>query len=49
MMRSSEVSGKLDEQTNYGPGETEKRVRKLSENYGEHSEESTGVFGRPAE
>ena len=42
-------TGKLDEQINYGSGETEKCVRKLWENYGEHSEESIGVFGRPAE
>ena len=47
-MRSSKT-GKLDEQTNVESGETEKCVRKLSENYGEHSEESIGVFGRPAE
>ena len=40
---------KLDEQTNFGSGETEKSVRKLSENYGEHSESSIGVVGRPAE
>ena len=39
----------LDEETNYESGETDECVRKLSENYGEHSEESTGVFGRPAE
>ena len=32
--------GKLDEQTNYESGETGKCVRKLSENYGEQSEES---------
>ena len=42
-------TGKLDEQINYESGETEKCVRKLWENYGEHSEESIGVFGRPAE
>ena len=42
-------NGKFHEQTNYESGETEKCVRKLSENYGEHSEESIGVFGRPAE
>ena len=42
-------TGKLDEQTNYESGETGNCVRKLSENYGEHSEESIGVYGRPAE
>ena len=42
-------TGKMNEQTNYKCGETDKCVRKLSENYGEHSEESIGVFGRPAE
>ena len=42
-------TGELDEQTNHQSGETKKCVRKLSENYGEHSEESIGVVGRPAE
>ena len=50
MAKNHEVrTGKLDEQTNYESGETEKCARRLSENYGEHSEESKGVFGRPAE
>ena len=47
IMRSSELTGKLDEQANYES--YDKYVKKLSENYGEHSEESIGVFGRPAE
>ena len=42
-------TGDLDEQSNYDPGETKKYVRKLYENYGEHPDESIGVFGRPAE
>ena len=46
-------TGKLDEHTHYlyESGETDKCVRKLSEHYGKHSEESifVGVFGRPAE
>ena len=42
MAKNHEVvrTGKLDEQTNYESGETGKCVRKLSENYGEHSEEA---------
>ena len=42
MAKNHEVvrTGKLDEQTNYESGETGKCVTKLSENYGEHSEES---------
>ena len=41
---------KLDKQTKYESGETDKCVRKRPENCGEHSEEyRIGGFGRPAE
>ena len=43
------ITGNMDEQPNYDPGETENCSRKLSKNQGEHPEESTGVFDRPAE
>ena len=51
MAKNHEVlrTGKYDEQTNYESGETDKCVRKLWENYGEHFQEFMGVFGRPAE
>ena len=39
----------MDKQLNYDAEEAENYSRKLSENCGEHPEESTGVFGRPAE
>ena len=39
----------MDEQSNYDSGESENCSRKLSETKGEHPEESTGVFDRPAE
>ena len=51
MAKNHEVvrTGKLDEQTSYESGETDTCVRKLSENYREHPQESIGLFGRPAE
>ena len=39
-------AGNLDGQSNYEYGETENCSRKLSEEQGEHSEESTSVFER---
>ena len=39
----------MDEQSSHESGETEKCVRKLSENYGDNLEESVSVLGRPAE
>ena len=39
----------MDEQSNYDYGETEKCSRNFSQNYGEHPEETTGVFDSPVE
>ena len=37
------------QKSNQHSGETESSSTKLLENYGEHPEESTGVFDRPAD
>ena len=42
-------TGKMDEQSKYDSGETENCSTNLSEDYGEHSEDSTGVLDCPAE
>ena len=44
-------TGNMDEQSNYDYGETEEcsNNRNLSENYGEHPEESTGAFDSPVD
>lgn len=39
----------MGKQPNYDSGETENYLNKLSENCGEHTEESTGVFYSPTE
>ena len=41
-------TGNIDQQSNHDSEETENCSKKLSENWGEHPEQSTGVFDRPA-